>query len=140
MFGCLSTKANIAIHSLVWCGFLFPSGEPWRRESSIGAKRRGSRLFAKTACRERRAVKPTSLTAPILRSMRLGVGADRAHRPGHALGDHVGGHRCIFLEMLGGPVRFEGRFVVIDFIQKQVVWIVGENEDVELPAAGLLNR
>src|SRR5271155_2376169 len=68
------------------------------------------------------------------------VHRDRRKWPALALDDHVFDRRCILLEMIGLPVRFGRRGVVIDLEYEDVVRILLRDQDIELVAARLLRR
>src|ERR1700733_8612832 len=70
----------------------------------------------------------------------LRVGRDHGHRPAVALGDHAGRGCRIFLEMVGGAMGLEGRFIVVDFVKQEVVLIAREVKNVEPAATRLLDR
>src|SRR5262249_34889568 len=56
-----------------------------------------------------------------------------------AINDHTGGRRLEFLEMLGLPMRIQRGRVVIDLVEEDVIWIVGQHRDVEFAAARFLD-
>ena len=61
---------------------------------------------------------------------------------GVALGDHIFGGRCVFLEMVGLPVRFQGGGVIVDLEYEYVVRVLLRDRDIELatPRFGLHGR